>query len=98
MYVPKFVIGDGGRFKRNYIPESSSLLSCVIATVLDDFPNICLDYSCKEEFVLFLFFSGFGCFSRKNTNFVILKSLFGSTSRDSTKVLPKKVQRPWGGL
>lgn len=55
MYVPKFVTGGGGRFKQNSIPESSTLLSCVIATVLDDFPSICLDYSCKEEFVLFFF-------------------------------------------
>lgn len=64
MYVPKFVIGGGGRFKQNYVPESSSLLSCVIATALDDFPSICLDYSCKEEFVL-VFFVGWVFFQKK---------------------------------
>lgn len=50
MYVLKFVIGSGGRLKRNYFPESSNLLSCVIAVVLDDFPSMFGLYLRKGRF------------------------------------------------
>lgn len=77
---------------KNYIPESSSLLSCVL---------LLQSWMISQVFVwiipakrsLFWFSSGFVCFfQKKNTNFPILKFLFGSTSRGSMKLLPKQIQ------
>ena len=43
--------------------------------------------------VCFGFFPGLGAFPEKNATFLMVKSLFGSTSRHSMKLVPKEVLR-----